>query len=451
MNVLSIYNLLPVWIQNIAVSVMGYKIQKERYGKLFDEKYSLSINRDKYTEDKLKEYRDQKIREIVEYSYTHVLFYRKLFDENKIDYKSIKGLNDLQKIPIIDKTIVQKYHDEFYSDEFRMKKNSIRHVHTSGTTGAGLNLNVTKEADAENWAITWREHEKLGIKREMLCGYFAGRPIVPAKQKTPPFYRINRPGKQLMFSSFHMSDDNLYSYVDTLNKYKPIWIHGYPSVISLLADFINRTGYGLRYNVKVITLCSENVTEKHIQTIEKAFGIRPNQTYGQTEGVGCFRDYVPGKIKVIEDYSAVEFVKMEDGETHIVGTNFNNKAMPLIRYDTHDIAQCVDTPFERRVVNIDGRLEDYVKLIDGSRIGRLDHIFKDAEHVKEAQIVQKSLEYVIIRIVKLEGYTIDDEHRIRDLMDDRFGKRLKYDIEYVNCIPRTKNGKMRFVVSEVNE
>lgn len=260
---------------------------------------------------------------------------------------------------------------------------------------------------------------------------------------------MNRAGQQILFSIYHMNDKNMYSYVDALNRFQPKWIQGYPSAVSLLASFITRTGYGLKYKVEVITLSSENVTEHQREQIKKAFSIYPNQTYGQTEAVAYFSDCIPGDIYVIEDYSGVEFVQMDDGETHIVGTGFWNKAMPLIRYDTHDIANCEETAYGRKVVSIDGRQEDYISTPEGSKIGRLDHIFKNAGHVIEAQIIQKSNYEVRILIVKSSVYNKEDEREIRQLIDERFGNKLQYTIEYTRRIQRTSNGKLRFVISDV--
>ena len=432
-------------MQNLAVSFEGQRIQNTRYGRAFQKEYSLWRGRINWSKDELIRYRDRQIHEIVQYSYEHVPYYRKTYKTLGIRPDQVNGLEDLTKLPVIDKATVRDNHELFLSDEYRGKR--LKSVHTSGTTGAGLVLSLANQFDAHNWAITWIDHNKIGITRDMWCGYFAGRPIVPAGQRKPPFYRVNKPGRQLMFSSFHMNDANLYSYVNTLNRYQPKWIHGYPSAVSLLAGFINRTGYRLNYDVKVITLSSENVMQQQCKEIENAFGIAPHQTYGQTEGVAYFRDYEPGEIYVVEHYAAVEFVKMADGISHIVGTNFN-RAMPLIRYDTHDIAECVDTEKGRRVLSIDGRAEDYITTKDGSKIGRLDHIFKDMESVIEAQIVQRKNGKAEIRIVKSDAYTERDEKNIRRLADERLKGRVDYSIVYTDQIERTKNGKLRFVVSE---
>ncbi|MCM1048308.1 MAG: hypothetical protein NC433_07780 [Clostridiales bacterium] len=449
MSAIKIYNNLPLIMQNTAVTAKGAKIQKTRYGNTFKKHYIACKEREQWSLKEKMQYRDAKIREMVCYCYRHVPFYKRLFDKNNVNIESISGLDDLWKIPIIDKAIVRENYEDFQSDEYVKNKSYVKHLHTSGTTGAGLDYRITNDADAEAWAIGWREHEKIGIHRGMWCAYFAGKPIVPASQKKPPYYRINYAGRQIMFSTFHMNNETLYSYIDAMNKYQPQWLQGYPSAVGLLASFINETGYRLTYQIKTITLASESVTERQRNEIKKAFSVNPFQTYGQTEAVAYFRDYIPGELYVIEDYSAVEFIQMDDGMTHIVGTSFWNKAMPLLRYDTHDLAEVEKTQFGRKICSIDGRVEDYIVLDDGSKIGRLGHTFKTADNVIEAQIVQVKKTFVKILIVKSNLYCEKDEKKIKELINERFGDRIQYEIQYVEKIPRTNNGKLRFVVSEL--
>lgn len=448
MNLLKLYNALPIPFQNLGCSFEGYRINKKRYGNVYNDCYKQAIKNDELSLDEKYAYRNQKIKEIVSYAYKHVPYYHDTWGALKIDYREIDSLEKLALLPIIDKKTVRENAALFRSDEY-MNRPDLKLIHTSGTTGAGLNVYTTSFSDAMNWAIGWREHNKIGINRGDWCAYFAGRPVVPASQKKPPYYRINKAGRQIMFSSFHLNENTFRSYVDALNKYAPKWFHGYPSVISLLAKYMLEGEVHLNYKPNVITLSSETVTDKQRDCIRKAFACDPLQTYGQTEGVAYFRDYIPGDMYVIEDYAAVEFVRMSDAHTHIIGTAFYNRAMPLIRYDTHDMAECIDTKDGRLVKKIDGRIEDYIELGDGSKLGRLDHVFKNADHVIEAQIVQKTRELVWINIVKSDLYSKKDETEIRTLLDERIGGRIKYEIQYVDSIPRTSNGKIRFVISEV--
>ena len=79
-------------------------------------------------------------------------------------------------------------------------------------------------------------------------------------------------------------------------------------------------------------------------------------------------------------------------------------------------------------------------------VGRLDHIFKDAVRVKEAQILQEKNGEVSIRIVKGAGYGMDDENSIRKEASTRLGPATKISFEYVDHIERTTSGKFRFIL-----
>ncbi len=127
-----------------------------------------------------------------------------------------------------------------------------------------------------------------------------------------------------------------------------------------------------------------------------------------------------------------------------------------MRYDTGDIVtlseeRCGCGRPGRVVERIDGRQEDYVILRDGTRVGRMDHIFKDMVRVREAQVYQARPGEIVYRIVRGEGYGPDDERRLLAETALRLGEQVSVQIEYVNRIERSQSGKLRFVVSEIPE
>ncbi len=81
-------------------------------------------------------------------------------------------------------------------------------------------------------------------------------------------------------------------------------------------------------------------------------------------------------------------------------------------------------------------------------MGRMDHIFKDAVNVREAQIVQGTPGQVTVRLVRREGYAPADEDRLRQEFRKRVGDLADIRFVYVESLPRSGNGKLRFVVSE---
>ncbi|MFG0332566.1 MAG: phenylacetate--CoA ligase family protein, partial [Maioricimonas sp. JB049] len=103
----------------------------------------------------------------------------------------------------------------------------------------------------------------------------------------------------------------------------------------------------------------------------------------------------------------------------------------------------------RLVEYIDGRQEDCVITRSGCRLGRLDHIFKDCVRVREAQIRQEEPGHVTIWLVTAEGYQQADEEALKREIIKRVGDDLTFEIVHVDSIPRTRSGKLRFVVSDL--
>jgi phenylacetate-CoA ligase len=258
-----------------------------------------------------------------------------------------------------------------------------------------------------------------------------------------------------MFSAYHVAPQWMGAYVEELRRRQPPWLHGYPSLLTLLAGYLIDRGLDLGYSVRWITTGAENLLPQQRALIAKAFGVQPREHYGMAEAVANFSECERGRLHVDEDLSAVEFLPAGSGETfRVVGTNFTNPATPLVRYEVSDIVTLSGTGCAcgrpgRIVDRVDGRQEDYVVLHDGARLGRMDHIFKDMVHVREAQIYQEVPGELIYRIVGGSDYTIEDEARLLRETALRVGDGATVTFQYVESLPRTKSGKLRFVVSEI--
>ena len=103
------------------------------------------------------------------------------------------------------------------------------------------------------------------------------------------------------------------------------------------------------------------------------------------------------------------------------------------------------------MASVEGRFEDYIVLPDGTRIGRLDHVFKDAVKVLEAQIVQERNDEIVIRVVRADGYAKRDEQFLIAQMIDRVGTQIRLGFDYVDRIERSRSGKLQFVISALPE
>lgn len=443
MDKMQIYNALPVWAQNCACYYEGRKIVKTRYGNYFWEKLSEYEERSSWSYERKCEYRDSQLGKLILHAYKTVPYYKRIIDESGKDPSSFNYIDDLKKLPILTKDNIKKEPMNFISSEYVDKK--LVTSHTSGTTGNGFVFKVTQEALCEQWAVWWRYRRILGISFDDVCALFGGRSIVPIKQKKPPYYRYNRPCKQLYFSTYHMNEDSLKYYIDSIKKNDINWIHGYPSAINILADYMIQNG--IKAEIEFVTTGAENLLESQKDKMIRAFGNEPYQHYGLSEGTANFSENKEHIMMVDEDYAAVEFLDNGNGAKAIIGTNLTNFAMPFIRYNTGDICETKELDEGRIVTAIDGRKEDYLVLADGTKIGRLDHIFKDMVNVKEAQFVQRQPGEVKLRIVRGANFNDDDEKILKQEIFSRL-KGIDLNIDYVDKIERTKSGKFRFVISE---
>ncbi len=451
----ALYLRLPIWAQNLATSLEGWRIQRRRYSGDYATVLASSCLRLTWSDEEFRAYRDRRIREFVAHAYESVPFYRDRFDAAGVHPAEVLGLDDLQLLPLLTKPEVQDAGSSLVSDAVPPRQRV--NAHTSGTTGGGLRFATTKQAQREQWAVWWRYFMRHGVAPQTWCGYFGGRSVVPLSQTEPPFWRIDRPGRRILMSAYHMSEETMDAYVDILRERQPPWLHGYPSLLALLAQHVLRRGRALEYPVQWITAGAENLLTHQAQAIAAAFGVEPVQHYGMAEAAANASQCPAGNLHIDEDFAGVELLSEPGSEGHkIVGTNFSNLAAPLIRYEIGDVAgQLLDScgcrlP-GRAIRRIDGRAEDYVILRNGAKLGRLDHVFKDLVNIREAQILQRQPGAAIFRIVRGPAYTEADEQMLLDEARKRLGSEFEITVDYVETIHRSSRGKLRFVVSDLPE
>ena len=311
-----------------------------------------------------------------------------------------------EDLPILDKAAVQ-------AGAARIARADVPRAltaSTSGSTGMGLRFPVTNEAVWQQWATWWRFRRWHGIERDEWCGYFGGRPVVPIRRRRAPFWRYNVPGRQVLFSGSHLSADTWSAYAAELSRRRLAWLHGYPSLLALLASYLVEHRVTLGYDVRWVTTSAENMLPAQADLIERAFGVRPRQHYGMAEGAANASECPNGRLHVDEDFAFMEFVPVGHGTGfEVVGTNLTNRAFPLIRYDVGDIAQvsrarrvAAAVPAASSTASMDGARITSM-LPNGAMVGRLDHIFKDQVRVREAQIYQPDRTRVVLRLVGATG------------------------------------------------
>lgn len=158
-----------------------------------------------------------------------------------------------------------------------------------------------------------------------------------------------------------------------LQSFRPEVLVGYPSALALLAD--EQLAGNLDVRPTTVVTVSEVRTAEMEEAIRAAWGVRPFDWYGITEGGVLGGDCEQHRgMHLFEDLFVVENVdeagrEVPDG---VVGhklllTNLFNRTQPIIRYELTDMVAIDSTPCPcgrslRRVVALDGRTDDILRL-----------------------------------------------------------------------------------------
>lgn len=455
MDKFSIYCRFPIWIQNALCCLRGIMLNRCRYGKFYKTNYDFLIESDNWNKNKILHYKEQHLKEIIGYAYLHCPYYRKKYNDAGVTPNDFVHLEDLKKFPILTKDEIVEHWKDMVSDDY--KPSLLIHYHTSGTTGKALQFYWTSESTQFYWAEVWRGRARFGIHRGDLHLNFTGKLVTPLCQKKPPFWRSNRALNQYLINQQHITSENTPAIVDFINSKHFVFFVGYPSIIYSFAVLVDKLGLNISAAPKYIFTSAEKIYTFQKDIIEKVFrGTKIVEHYGFSEQAGCATQCEDGLYHEDFEMGHLELEnthKTEDGMTgELIATGFINKGMPFIRYRVGDEAtfskeSCNCGRCSQSIVKIEGRNEDFILTPEGERLTRLDYWFKETSKIFEAQIVQKNVGEVIIRIVQRPGYTNAEEQSILHIIRSQFSKTLKVDFEYVDSIPRTKSGKFKFVIN----
>lgn len=452
---IQLYNHLPITLQNLACSIKGFIEKRNRFGGEFSSIYEYLKKSQWMTREEIANYQLSKLKYIVDYCYNNVPYYRNLFDDLELEPGFIKDLSDISKIPILTKDIVRDNFEQLKSASFKGK--SIQ-SNTSGSTGKALKFMFSEYAIHYRWALWYRHRDRFGATPDHKYATFTGQPAVPLKQNKPPYWRENYPMRQTIFTMHHITKEKVPHIVKRLNKTRFFYYTGYPSILYSLANLIEELELEIYNPPEVIFTGAEALLDYQKLLIEKVFKTYVTDQYGFSEGCGNASRCEEGYYHEDFEYGVLECnnpIYHKDGSKtgEILATGFTNLAMPFLRYQVGDTATWKDIKCEcgresNVILKIDGRSEDFVLTPEGAKILRFDYIFKQTYTIKEAQVIQKELGGIIIRIVRNLNYNrLREEKEILNKIRQKISPTIKVSFEYTDKIEREATGKLRAVKS----
>lgn len=446
---------LPYPLRVILINVYGYELSRKRFNKTFDIYLKKFLETQWMNPEKIKELQFIQLRELLEFSYQNVPYYKRLFDECGLKPQSVQDLSDLKKIPLLTKKIIKENFKELVA--LNAVKNDIELTYSSGTTGEKLLFYLPKVLKYQiNFAITYRFYSWAGIKP------FDRRITMGARvfTRSRPYWIFNKAGNQLLLSIHHLSYETVDEYIRKIEKFAPVLIQGHPSGITFVAKRLKEIGKTIA--VKAVSTTGETLFDDQRKIIEEGFSCCVFDTWGLGESVvsasecECHKGYHEDS-----EYGIIEFVKTEKG-CEVVGTSLYNYAMPFIRYKIEDIAELMPDgqqlckcgrglPLVFR--GILGRNDDHLQRLDGENIFPVTVRMNIKPFLMENenyQLIQTSKKEFVFKIASSD-FSPGRSQFFRERLLGILGDKALINVEVVDEIRHDGGGKLRNVVNLINK
>jgi phenylacetate-CoA ligase len=334
---------------------------------------------------------EAKLRRLVEHAYRTVPYYRRRFDEAGIGPEAIRTAADLARLPPTTKADLQAAGlDAILSSAFR--KEDLVPEHTSGSTGRPF--------------TTWFDRRFVDLRNAMflralgIAGYRPGHRLMLVTSDRPtaskPLLRwryvsIREPGERALAELRAFRPDVLYGCVTPLRQ------------MALAAKATQASLPPLR----AVVTTAESLDRPTRRLLAEAFGTAVLDIYGLTEtGMVAFECDRHDGYHLAEDTAIVELLPTGRGdESSLVVTNLELYGMPLIRYQTGDLARpgptgaCGCGRALARIAAIEGRAVDSLRLPDEQTLSpyRLTLALEHIEGLLRYQVIQHALGSFVVR------------------------------------------------------
>jgi phenylacetate-CoA ligase len=398
-------------------------------------------------------YQLQRLQDLLHCARTHVPYYR-----GTLPNITLNSLADLRHIPILEKKSMREAPLSFIDE--RLSKNEVSLWSTSGSTGTPLRYYHDRTITRAHQAVADSLLAYFGCNPGARRIRFSGVMVAPFEKTSPPYWAYIDWYRQLQCSAFHLSTKTCKDYLDALKHAEVTFGTGYATSWHMLASYINELGETVP-PLKAIVTDSEGITPEQQAFVEQAFSCPVYQTYGTGEVGQVVMQCGKKRYHVLTRACIAEVLDDNDqpvlpGHTgRIVITDLTGLHTPFIRYSTGDLATVSEkpcdcgwnTPVWSEIV---GRIDDRIRTPDGRWIGRLSHITKQGIGIRESQIVQTAADAIEIRVVAASQFDANSMDIVLDSAHRYVGAAMKVSWRLVDSLPRTRNGKLKHVVREVD-
>lgn len=367
------------------------------------------------------------------------------------DYRNYNGLEDF---PVVDKNIIRENQNKIISKKHIGEK--LHSMSTSGSTGTPFkvfqDINKRKRVLAE--IIYFGE----------LCGYNLGDRNAYLRVWTEENKKSKLDAwKQnlAMIDISKLDEENLGKLRNNLKKDRRLkCILGYATSLDIISKhFLESGDRPEMFSINTVISGAEVLSETTRSNLKKVFGCNVVSRYSNQENGILAQEPIDENYFIINNASYyIEFLKLDSDEeaefgelSRVVITDLFNYAMPMIRYDTGDLAIVEEhDKYGKVITSIEGRKRDFIYSTSGELLSPsvvTVNMWK-YKKIKQFQLIQEDKCSYTLKINGAKDIYKDEE--IIRLFKSFLGRDADINIEHVDEIPLLKSGKFQTTICKYN-
>lgn len=457
------FNRYPALMTGLVGSVAKRVPLSVRHGAEYRKTRRLLDKSQWWSREQLEAYQFQELKKTVEHAYRVSPFYRDHYGRAGVTPDRLRSLDDIRRFPTICKDDLREHLDRMIDPS--VDRRALIDFCTGGTTGPGVVIPFEEGYRNRSRAFMWHLWERVGYRPNMLAAILQHRDC-PADLNDGIWY-MDKPSNAVVLSAHRLNTRTVDRYVEALREHRPRVLIAYPSLAYLFASYLKQIGFHEKL-FDLVILGSETLYEFQRKALEEVFQAPVRIHYGHIESCTLFGYCEHSNVYHVQmEYGFSEFLK-DDGSTagpgdvgEVVATNFANRALPLVRYRTGDLAQpaagrCDCGRQYPLVDQIIGRKGDFIRTPSGATHSPIlieflmDRILLDGrDRFADLQIVQSAIDQLIVRVVPGADYHPEDVENFCRLLDQELAGEVRVTHETVTEIPRTDRQKKSLVISHL--
>lgn len=372
-------------------------------------------------------------------------------------YSRLKNYNSLSDFPVVDKSIVRSDFDKFLSDAFEHQE--LKKATTSGSTGAPFTVfkdkNKVLRHHTENIYFSGQLGYQLGTRLYYL------RVWNQINRKSPMLGWLQN---IIMQDASDLSDKNFDDLISELRLDKSTKsILAFASTLEAFSMYLSRKNNRLRdVNVSSIISISETLPEGAKEILKNTFSCPVVCRYSNIENGFLAQQCIAENNEYHLNLASFHFEilhpdrdeAVKPGEIgRVVVTDLFNYALPLIRYNTGDMAILAEKSacgFPGPVfTKVEGRRVDFIYSTTDTILSPhviTNTMWKYASVVRQFQFIQNSRDQFQIKLNCGNNKFEQSEALVSDLKAF-VGEDAKIEVQFVDDIPMLSSGKRKKIIN----